>query len=298
MQVTFQDYAGQFDLCSGTLKTFDIAMDTMPDKRMRTVRVFLPDTYDGERRFPVMYMHDGQNLFAGYDHRLMWYIEREMPKLPLEAQCIVVGIDTAKTRREELTPTWPLTPEWLERDPESRALGQNYISFICDTVKPIIDKNFLTKPEKEFTAIGGASMGGVISFYGHITRPEIFGRSLCFSPALICHPADFYTSYFETYDFSQIRDDRIYFYNGGTTIEPRFLQPMLDMWKLLTEKGMDYQHVCAIVDTREPHFETAWQKWYGDALKYLFCKDNSVIENSINKQRKELYDRRNAALKI
>ncbi len=295
MQLELQDYNGQFDLFSGTLKTFDIAMDTMPDKRMRTIRVFLPDSYDGERCFPVMYMHDGQNLFAGYDHRLMWYIEREMPKLPLEAQCIVVGIDTAKTRAEELTPDWPLAPVRWQRDPDFKPLGEKYVTFICDTLKPIIDQNFLTRPEKEFTAIGGASMGGLISFYGHLLRPDVFGRSLCFSPAFICHPAAFLEKFLDEYEYAKVKDDRIYMYNGGTGLDAELLQPMLDVWKRAIGH-MDYRHICAVVDTREPHFETPWQKWYGDALRYLFLKDNSVIENSINVQRKELFDRRNAAL--
>lgn len=59
MKIELKDYKGQSEIAAGTLKTFDIAMDTMPDKRMRTIRVWLPAQYDGVRRFPVLYMHDG-----------------------------------------------------------------------------------------------------------------------------------------------------------------------------------------------------------------------------------------------
>lgn len=97
-------------------------------------------------------------------------------KVPESAQPIVVAIDTAKTRGEELCPPWEMTAWFSEKYPFGAPKGEMYRDFVINTLKPLIDENFMTKPEKEFTGIGGSSMGGIQSFYMHTSRPDVFGR--------------------------------------------------------------------------------------------------------------------------
>ncbi len=278
MDIKIKDYPGQKDIEYGTVKIFETVMETMPDKRRRTVRVWLPEGYDSKKRFPVLYMHDGQNLFSGLDDRWKWFVEKEMRKVPEEAQPIVVALDTAQTRFEELCP--PCTLSDFVKSGKiyhgETPRGDLYARFIVNDLKPAIDKTFLTKPEKEFTGVGGSSMGGLMSFYIAATWPEIFGRALCFSPALLVTEKEyFYRLVDEKVD--QIRENRFYFYDGGQTMDSTITYFQLDLYDYMTAKGMDYRHVCSVMDSREPHFESAWQKYYADGVRYLFSQDNSVV---------------------
>ena len=76
----------------GKLYTFDIAMKPIPDGRIRTIRVWLPEAYDGARRFPVLYMHDGQQMFPGPEAPAgfgSWQVEERISSLEPELQCIL-----------------------------------------------------------------------------------------------------------------------------------------------------------------------------------------------------------------
>ena len=274
MKLDLRDYPGQDKIDCGTLKTFEIAMDPFPDRRMRTIRVWLPESYDGRRRVPVLYLHDGQNLFGGLDDRPKWFVEREMKKVPDEARPIVVAIDTAPTRGEELCPAWPLTG-WFGKMLRGGAKGDLYCAFVTDVLKPLIDENFLTLPDREHTGVGGASMGGVQSFYMHLARPDVFGRSLDFSVALGVTDLDFILDWYRR-RAEAVKNDRFYFYNGGQQVDQGNIRPQLALYEAMEAEGMDYRHVCLVLDSREPHYETAWQKFFADGVRYLFCEDNSV----------------------
>ncbi|GHV27753.1 hypothetical protein FACS18948_5650 [Clostridia bacterium] len=271
----------QENISSGTLKTFDITMDTFPDKRLRTIRVWLPDIYDGVRRFPVMYMHDAQNLFTGFDTREKWGVETEIPKLGEECQTIVVGIDTAMTRFEELCPPLPIdTGFWAANLPyvPAPAMGQAdlYSDFTVSILKPFIDCAFLTRPDKASTGIGGASMGGLVSLYMMLRHPEVFGRALVFSPAFAVINHSEIARRLESYNADILNDSRIFMMNGGQTLDKALLPEALAVYEMLAAKGLSYQHAAFLLDTREPHYETAWRKYFGQAVEYLYQPDNSV----------------------
>ena len=88
----------------GTMQSFEMEMTPYPDHRTRTIRVWLPDDYDGVKRFPVVYMHDGQGLFLSGDGRAKLEPDRALTKLREEdgISAIVVGIDTAPTSESRL----------------------------------------------------------------------------------------------------------------------------------------------------------------------------------------------------
>ena len=144
-----KEYPGKNAIEFGTLKVVEMTMGTMPDCRKRTVRIWLPPTYDGITAFPVLYMHDGQNLFGGLDDRWKWFVEKKKKKIDDENQVIVVAVDTSEKRFEELCPPWPLAPFILDKPYTHNAQpkGDLYGRFITDIVKPFIDANFCTKPD-------------------------------------------------------------------------------------------------------------------------------------------------------
>ncbi len=281
MKLELRDYTKEANIRFGKLFTFEIEMVPFPDRRQRTIRVWLPGGYDGVRRYPVLYMHDAQNLFDGAGEvESKWYVDREMQKLESEGiQVIVVGIDTSVDRGSELFPPHTPNPEHriprMPGAPEPTPKGHYYADFVEQTLKPIIDENFMTLTDAANTGVGGASMGGLQSFYMTMRRPEVFGRSLVFSPGFSILDRSC-LSLIDEYDMERLRDVRIFSYTGDQTLDESILYPAVTVYRKLRERGLDYMHSTLVVDCREPHYMTAWNKYFAEAVRYLFSEDNSV----------------------
>ena len=164
----------------GTLKVARGIESPQLDNR-RDVLVYLPPTYEkGDRRYPVLYMHDGQNLFdAATSYAGEWRVDETMESLSREEglEAIVVGIPNMGARRlDEYSPF--VVPRY------GGGLGDLYVAFIVNTVKPLIDGHFRTRPEKPHTGIMGSSMGGLISLYAFFRHPAVFGFAGIMSPSL------------------------------------------------------------------------------------------------------------------
>jgi predicted alpha/beta superfamily hydrolase len=147
----------------------------------RDLYVYLPPSYDqGTRRYPVIYMHDGQNLFDRViSYAGEWGVDETMEALSQEGiEAIVVGIPNKGKRR--LDEYGPFRDERLREG----GRGDAYLAFMVETVKPLIDRDFRTLPEREHTGIMGSSMGGLISLYGFFRHPESFGFAGAMSPSL------------------------------------------------------------------------------------------------------------------
>lgn len=289
MKLQLKEYPGPWIIHYGKVYTFDIPMDPMPDRRMRTIRVYLPGSYDGVKRFPVLYLHDAQNLFvgAGVDE-FKWYVDREMEKLAGEGlEIIVVGIDTSDDRGSELFPPYAPNPAHriprMPGAPEPTPLGGYYADFVVQTLKPLIDENFLTLTDPANTGIGGASMGGLQSFYMTLKNPEVFGRALLFSPGYAIL-AGSCLDLLDGYDLERLKDVRFYQFSGGQFLDEGILPQALDMYNKLKDLGFDYRHSALVIDTREAHYMTAWNKYFGDAVRYLFKEDNSRPQPPLHTQ--------------
>ena len=152
-----------------------------PERRnRRAVDVYLPASYSGSRsRYPVVYMHDGQNLsdpdtaFAG-----TWEIEATLERLAQRGmEAIVVGVHHAGVDRlVEYSPF-----------PDRRHGGGDadaYLAFVAQSLKPRLDRTFRTLPERDATVILGSSMGGLVSLYAYFRFPSIFGRAGVMSPSI------------------------------------------------------------------------------------------------------------------
>jgi predicted alpha/beta superfamily hydrolase len=163
----------------GTVKVLRaVASEVLGNER--DVLVYLPPSYPvANRTYPTLYMHDGQNLF---DHETSyagdWGVDETLEALAGEGlEAIVVGIPNAGEKRLDEYGPFP--------DP---ALGggraADYLAFLVDTVKPLVDHSFRTTGEAARTATIGSSMGGLVSLYAHFARPDVFGLAGAFSPSI------------------------------------------------------------------------------------------------------------------
>src|SRR6185295_2692702 len=149
-------------------------------RNRRDVDVYLPASYSAARaRYPVVYMHDGQNLsdprtaFAG-----TWDIEPTLERLAQRGiEAIVVGVhNVGADRLAEYSPF----PDRREGGGEADA----YLAFLAQSLKPRINRTFRTRPERDATVMLGSSMGGLVSLYAYFRFPSVFGRAGAMSPSI------------------------------------------------------------------------------------------------------------------
>ena len=153
----------------------------------RTVRVWTPADYDPHRKYDVIYMHDGQNLFDASItwNGQEWGVDETMTRLMSEGRirpCIVVGIDCGSLRYEEYYPSKIYGNISEGTLPEGfTPLGDEYLRFIVEEVKPFIDGRYSTWGDAAHTFVSGSSCGGLISSYALCEYPEVFSGAACLS---------------------------------------------------------------------------------------------------------------------
>lgn len=163
---------------SKNVQVLDTAFLIPQLKRTRRITVYLPETYqsDPKKKYPVLYMHDGQNLFdAATSFSGEWGVDEFLDQQTGKA-CIVVAIDHGEAKRLN-----EYNPYNHERFGEGE--GKAYVTFLAKTLKPFIDKKFRTLKNRDKTFIAGSSMGGLISLYAVLAYPKVFGTAGVFSPA-------------------------------------------------------------------------------------------------------------------
>ncbi|WP_223701752.1 alpha/beta hydrolase [Sutcliffiella deserti] len=162
------------------LEQFKVHIKTLNRERM--IRVYLPKGYEqSDRRFPVLYMHDGQNLFNDEDANfgVSWGIPDFLDESDI--QVIVVGIDSNQEGMKRLDEYSPWKSEVFSDWGVLGGEGEKYTEFIVKELKPLIDSSYRTIPEE--TSMAGSSMGGFISTYAACVYPHIFKRIASVSSA-------------------------------------------------------------------------------------------------------------------
>lgn len=166
---------------TGDIRSHEIASAQFGDTR--TVLVYLPPGYEqnADYRYPVLYMHDGNNVFdaatsfAGVEWGIDETCERLIAAGRLPEQ-IVVAIYNTPRRLDEYTP-------WTDNR-HGGGRGDDYLDFVIQTVKPLIDRTYRTQPDRDHTSIAGSSLGGLISLYALFKHPDVFSAAAVESPAL------------------------------------------------------------------------------------------------------------------
>jgi predicted alpha/beta superfamily hydrolase len=248
---------------SANVIILDTAFNIPQLSRKRRIQIYLPDGYfEHKKRFPVLYMHDGQNLFDEYTAPFgEWGIDETLDSLNKigKKQCIVVAIDNGPQRMKEYNPFYHA--EFGE--PE----GEKYLAFIAKTLKPFIDKNYRTMPSKENTIIAGSSMGGMISYYAMLRYPAVFGKAGVFSPSFWIAP-EFKNL---TDSLSQEMKGQFFFFAGDLEGES-MVADMHDIAERLgtNSKALIYE----VVDPKGRHTEATWQNWFAEF--YLWVIGNGL----------------------
>jgi|GEM_PF-117670 len=230
--------------------------------RQRKVRVYLPPNYDASnKRYPVLYMHDGQNLFdATTAYAGEWGVDETLNVLAKSKglEVIVVGVDNGEGERIHELTAWD-SPRFGKAD------GKKYMDFVVGVVKPYVDAHYRTKRDRTNTAIMGSSMGGLISHYALVHYPNVFGRAGIFSPSYWMAPAVFD----EPRERALRKDAKIVFYAGGK--EGERMQPDLErMAALLRVEGHPAARMRVDISPDAQHNEAAWRAEFPQAVEWLF----------------------------
>jgi predicted alpha/beta superfamily hydrolase len=219
----------------------------------RPVVVYLPPSYRSQRgrRYPVVYMHDGQNLFdRGTSFGgVTWGVDACMARLAAEdMEAIVVGVWHAEDRQSEYTPY-------------GDCAGPAYLQFLVKTLKPLIDGTFRTYKNRPNTGIVGSSMGGLISTYAFFKHAATFGFCGAMSPAYWSANGAIYT----TVKRLKGKLGRVYLDNGNQENSARRMVNFLGTYKgYIVGDTLEY-----VDDPRGEHNEASWARRLPDALRFL-----------------------------
>lgn len=234
-------------------------------KRKRRIWIYLPPDYDTTtKRYPIIYMHDGQNLFDDfYAFNGEWGIDKTLNYLhDMEQQtAIVVGIENGGELR---------ATEYLPRTRHPKYKGgeaPQYAEFIVKTLKPFVDKNYRTLPDRENTATIGSSFGGIISFYAGMKYQSVFSKLGVFSPSFPIVQS--------LYDWVQNTGKqhpmRIYFLlglrEGGIS---RMMQNLDRMNTVLSILGFTEEELKTKISPDGEHKEWFWRREFSLAFNWLF----------------------------
>jgi predicted alpha/beta superfamily hydrolase len=235
----------------------------------RDVLVYLPPGYDAEatRRYPVLYLHDGQNLFDGataYIYGQDWRVGQTAGALIREQAIepvIIVGIyNTGHERVEEYTPS---------ADPRLKVGGKAdlYGRLIVEELKPFIDSNYRTRAGASDTGLGGSSLGGLVTMYLGLRYPRVFGKLAVVSPSVWWDGRRILK---DVKSLKSKTDARIWL-DMGTGEGPRALRDVRLLRDALVAKGWHLEHDLHYLEAQGArHTETAWAQRVEPFLRFLF----------------------------
>jgi predicted alpha/beta superfamily hydrolase len=238
----------------------------------RLVRVWLPPDYDGwgEKRYPILYLNDGQNLFdpttafAG----VHWRVGETATRLIGEGKIrplIIVGIDNTKARLNEYIPYKSKEPRVLN------AKGKCYPDFLRREAMPLIEERYSVLKGPENTGLGGSSLGGLITLYTQLAAPGVFGRLLVESPSLfvakgkILEECRRFRSWPErTYLGMGTRE------TGNDENDETIVDGVRELEAILHVAGLSDQRLKVSIDEGAGHNESAWAARFPEALEFLY----------------------------
>ncbi len=230
----------------------------------RRIWIYLPVDYQSsKKKYPVIYMHDGQNLFDNLtSFSGEWQVDETMDKLFQEGenQAIIVGIDNGGSERLNEYSPW-------ENTKYGGGKGDLYADFLAQTLKPYIDKNYRTLASAKNTGLIGSSMGGLISFYTGLKYPEKFGKLGVFSPSFWFANSDLNLYISEYSKF--LKKSKIYFL-AGRKESAEMVTDIEKVAPILIRKGICRKNIKTKFDDYGTHSESYWAKEFPAAYLWLF----------------------------
>ena len=232
--------------------------------RTRKIWALLPYNYHKtDKTYPVLYLQDAQNLFNEGSAFGNWEIDKKMSILAEygRGDVIIIAIENGS---EDRIKEYILDNDSITKNAE----GKKYIRFLADTLKPYVDSVYRTKPEREFTGIGGSSLGGLISIYSGFLYPEVYSKLLIFSPSLWVNPEN----NFPQMNFKNPYDIKVYMYGGemeGSQMTERIalFEKTLESWE--NSHSIQFEFKISINDEGK-HQEFYWSQEFPRAVEWLF----------------------------
>ncbi|CAH1197737.1 hypothetical protein PAECIP111893_00927 [Paenibacillus plantiphilus] len=247
---------GNVSIAEFPMKSFDA---------LRKVWLYLPPNYDSsDTEFPVLYMHDAQNLFNDSTSFMgEWGIDETMEQLYTKNPAlgmIVVAIENGGDNR------------YLEYTPSN--YGAKYVDFLVNELKPYIDNHYRTKSDPRHTYISGSSLGGYISVYAGLKNPDVFGNVIAFSSVFEIGRNSFF-EYVRGLSAANYKDSRFYL-DIGEMEEEQFINVVQDnetMFQYLTDKDIPADRRKLVIDPDGVHNELDWRERFPAALEWILKAD-------------------------
>ena len=228
-------------------------------KCTKKIWVYLPKSYaTSSKKYPVIYMHDAQNLFdASTSYAGEWNVDETLDSI--NAQVIIVGIENTDKRMEELTP--------FKNQKYGGGKADDYLNFIVNTLKPKVDSTYRTKTNAKNTAIIGSSLGGLTSFYAALKYPTVFGKVGCFSPAFWFNRKEMNDLMSHTKHF----DTKIYFLCGDNEGDADVIPDMeqVENW-INTKRCNCKKRNKKVIVSGGQHNENLWRENFKKAYLWMF----------------------------
>lgn len=258
----------------GTIKQVDLEYSTGYNKRITIWTPVGYDANDKEKKYSVLYMTDGQNIF-GNDNNCAQY-EWEVDETVLSYMqnggdgIIVVGIDNANSKRDsELTPDIGDVVPSYNYGGFKNGTGEAYADFVVEKVIPYVEANYNTN---SIRGIAGSSSGGIESFYIGMEHIDKFDYIGAISPAFLLYDKATWSTYLNKFDFSDSSKlPRIYFFNGNSTydsLEQELYPNAVAMQGWMEEKGYPTELLKTVVDNDARHNEMFWVLYFPEALAH------------------------------
>jgi predicted alpha/beta superfamily hydrolase len=256
---------------SGNLRLHELRSRIFRNTRL--VRVWLPPLYDAAagKRYPVLYLNDGQNLFdpttafGGVDWRVGASAERLIADKKI-SPLIIVGIDnTGKNRVREYIPYQSQEPRVFGSQ------GKRYPEFLLREVMPLIEKYYSVAKGPEHTGLGGSSLGGLITLYTQLAMPGVFGRLLIESPSLWVANRKILEECRSFRDWPY----RIYLGMGTSEVgnsdkDERAVNDVRALETILHDAKLGSARLRVVVTEGGMHNEATWAARFPEALEFLF----------------------------
>lgn len=240
-----------------------VLADTLmfPEGQPRRVWIYLPPDYaTSAKRYQVVYMHDGQNVFDDATSYVgEWHVDETLNSLNEQGLSVpvVVAVDHGgEERMHELSP-------WRNEEYGAPA-GEAYMQFIVEQVKPYIDAHFRTLPDSANTTIMGSSMGGLISHYAIVRYPKVFAKAAVFSPSF------WYSE--DAFTFTEqhpLPDSHKLYFIVGEKEGRQMTQGMENMVSLLRAQQFPDAHIYSEIVLGQNHNEAFWASRVEPALRWL-----------------------------
>jgi len=264
----------------------------------RNIDIWLPEGYSDQKKYSVLYMHDGQMLFDPEQTwtKQAWNIDDVATQLFSNTKIksfIVVGIwNGGKTRHPDYFPQKPFERlSQTEKDTVSAQLKRtgrtkdffkpqsgNYLKFIVNELKPYVDKRYAVYTNRENTFIAGSSMGGLISIYAICEYPKIFGGAACLSThwvgsfTLEHNPVPGSFIKYLSDNIPNPKNHSIYFDCGDQTLDALYPEIQKKVDSIMVLKGYNKNNWVTKYFPGEDHSEQSWNKRLNIPLEFLFQK--------------------------